>query len=126
MPYKTNRLLDALPDTARKAVTSRLTQRELKQHQVIAEFRELVTEVHFPIDAVISLVIPLATGETVESAMTGRDGAVGASAALNGRVSLNRAIVQISGQTLFCSLEDFRHTVKEHPQVLSLMGSHEQ
>jgi hypothetical protein len=67
MPYKTNRLLDALPNAARKAVTSRLTPAELKQHQVLFDVREVVTDVHFPIDAVVSLVIPLATGEVVET-----------------------------------------------------------
>src|SRR5262245_290513 len=102
MPHKTNRLLDALPAVARQAVASRLTHTELKQEQIIFDVREVVTEVHFPIDTVISLVIPLATGEIVETAMTGRDGVVGAAAALNGRVSLNRAVVQISGQSLYC------------------------
>ena len=58
--------------------------------------------------------------------MTGRDGVVGAGAALNGRVSLNRAIVQIGGQSLSCGLEEFKTIVKEHPPVLSLIGSHEQ
>ena len=58
--------------------------------------------------------------------MTGRDGVIGAAAALNGRISLNRAIVQIGGQSLFCGLEDFKAVVKEHPQLQSLMGAHEQ
>ena len=58
--------------------------------------------------------------------MTGRDGVVGAAAALNGRVSFNRAIVQISGQSLVCDLEDFKIVAKEHPQMLSLIASHEQ
>ena len=58
--------------------------------------------------------------------MTGRDGVVGAAAALNGRVSFNRAIVQISGQSLVCDLEDFKIVAKENPQMLSLIASHEQ
>jgi GAF domain-containing protein len=70
--------------------------------------------------------MPLAEGDVVETAMTGRDGVVGAAAALNGRMSLNRAIVQIGGQSLACDLEDFKALAKEHPRVLSLIGSHEQ
>jgi hypothetical protein len=126
MPYKTNRLLDALPNAARQAVASRLTHTELKQEKILFDVREAVTEVHFPIDAVVSLVVPLATGEIVETAMTGRDGVIGAGAALNGRISLNRAVVQISGQSLYCGLDIFKSLVREHPAVLSLVGSHEQ
>jgi hypothetical protein len=126
MPYKTNRLLDALPENARRAVMPRLTHKELKQHTIIFDVRELISEVHFPIDSVVSLVIPLVTGETVESAMTGRDGLIGAGAALNGRVSLNRAIVQVGGNALSCGLDDFKRIVNEHSRFRALIGSHEQ
>ena len=126
MPHKTNQLLDTLPDLARQAIASRITQIELKQHQIVCDIRESVTEVHFPVDAVVSLVVPLATGEIVETAMTGRDGVLGATAALNGRISLNRAVVLIGGRSLHCGLEPFKAVAKEHPAVLSLIGAHEQ
>jgi CRP-like cAMP-binding protein len=58
--------------------------------------------------------------------MTGRDGVVDVGAALNGRVSHNRAVVQITGQSLYCGLELFKSIIKQHPAVLSLIGSHEQ
>jgi CRP-like cAMP-binding protein len=126
MLYKTNRLLDALPDSVRRAVVSRLTHRELKQGQVLFDIRQAVTEIHFPLDAVVSLVIPLATGEAVETAMTGRDGVVGATVALNGRVSLNRAVVQIAGRSLSCGIDVFKGLIKEHSSFRALMGAHEE
>lgn len=126
MPHKTNRLLGALPAEARAALMSQLKPTKLEHHRVLFDVRELVTEVHFPIDAVVSLVIPLSTGEVVETAMVGRDGLIGAGAALNGRVSLNRAVVQIGGQSLYCPLDVFKTIVKEQPDVLSLIGAHEQ
>src|SRR5262245_51032118 len=125
MPYKTNRLLDALPDSVGRAVISRLTHRELKQHDVLVDIHEAVSDIHFPINSVVSLVIPLTTGEVIETAMTGRDGVIGASAALNGRVSLNRAIVQIAGHSLSCSLDQFMDIVREHSRLRSLINSHE-
>jgi len=78
-----------LPDLANRALVARLTPTELKQHQVLFDVGDAVTQLHFPIDAVVSLVMPLADGDVVETAMTGRDGVVGAAAALNGRMSLN-------------------------------------
>src|SRR5207248_3143304 len=80
----------------------------------------------FPTDAVISLVVPLSTGETVETAMVGRDGVIGASAALNGRVSLNRAIVQIGGHSVRCPLDPLKSILRSHPDIQSLIGAHEQ
>jgi GAF domain-containing protein len=126
MPYGTNRLIDALPGPARQALTSRLTHTELEQHKTLFKIGDVVTQVHFPIDAVVSLVMPLTTGEAVETAMTGRDGAIGAGAALNGWVSLDRAVVQIGGQALSCDREDFKAVAKENPYILSLIGAHEQ
>jgi len=93
---KSNLLLQALPDPEREALASHLEQIELRQHNVLFDIRDAITDVYFAADAVVSLVIPLSTGEVVETAMVGRDGVIGAAAALNGRVSLNQAIVQIS------------------------------
>jgi CRP-like cAMP-binding protein len=42
--------------------------------------------------------VDLAAGETIEIAMIGRDSVVGSDAALNGRLSLNRATVQVAGR----------------------------
>ncbi len=58
--------------------------------------------------------------------MVGRDGIVGAGAALNGRVSLNRAIVQIGGEFLVCPLEPLKEALETHPNIRSLFGAHEQ
>jgi len=105
---------------------SRLIYKELTQHHVLFDVRDLVSEVHFPLDAVVSLVIPLANGDAIQSAMTGRDGVIGAGAALNGRVSLNRAIVQMNGHSLGCGIEDFKHIINNYPPVRALVGAHEQ
>ena len=58
--------------------------------------------------SIISLVVSLSTGETIEAAMIGRDGAVGISGALDGSVSPSRAVVQISGEALVCHVSAFK------------------
>lgn len=126
MHFKTNLLLDALPLGEHQALASHLTQIELKQHEIPFDVRDTVREVYFPIDAVVSLVIPLSTGEVVETAMVGRDGLVGSSAALNGGVSLNRAIIQVGGSCLRCSVGPLKEILKDHSTVRSLLGAHEQ
>jgi CRP-like cAMP-binding protein len=41
-------------------------------------------------------------------------------------VSLNQAIVQISGQALRCPVEPLKEILEEHSHIRSLMGGHEQ
>src|SRR5207237_177056 len=125
-PLKGNLLLDALPDGERQALAAHLTRVEIKQHQILFDVRKTVGDVYFPTDAVISLVIPLSTGEMIETAMVGRDGVIGAAAALNGRVSLNRAIVQIGGHCLRCPVEPLKVILKNHSAIQSMIGAHEQ
>lgn len=50
-----------------------------------------VTDIYFPIGAIISLVVGLSSGEIIEAAMVGKDGVVGAFAALGGNVPVNQA-----------------------------------
>src|SRR5690242_8004257 len=74
-----------------------------KQHAVLFEAEQEIKHVYFPTTAVISLVAALEGGEVVEAAMVGADGVIGASAALDGRISLSRGIVQLSGEIVVCS-----------------------
>jgi CRP-like cAMP-binding protein len=126
LPDKTNLLLQALPDAERAALAPHLTPTELKQHQLLFDIRDTIGTIYFAANAVVSLVIPLSTGEVVETAMVGRDGIIGAAAALNGRVSLNQAIVQVGGHALGCQVEALKAILKEHPYVQALIGAHEQ
>jgi CRP-like cAMP-binding protein len=126
VPYKTNLLLEAWPNPERQALAAHLTRAPLNSHDVTFDVREAIDQVYFPVDAVVSLVVPLSTGEIVETAMVGRDGLIGAASALNGRVSLNRAVVQIGGDCLRCPVETFRAIVKDNSQIQSLIGAHEQ
>ena len=102
MPVGRNLLLQALPAAERAVLAPHLEPIELKQQLTLFDIRDAITDVYFAFDAVVSLVIPLSTGEIIETAMVGRDGVIGAAAALNGRISLNRAIVQIGGKSLRC------------------------
>jgi CRP-like cAMP-binding protein len=121
-----NLLLDSLPEADRQAIERNLKRVDLEAQQTLYDLRGVIKEIHFPIDAVISLVIPLSTGEIVETAMVGRDGVVGAAAALNGRASLNCALVQIGGTSLACAVDPLREIMQTHRSVRSLIGAHEQ
>jgi hypothetical protein len=97
IPHSPNHLLAALPAAAFKMLRPYLETIELVQEGVLVGAGDRLTRVFFPHNGAISLVVSLAGGGMVEVAMIGCDSIFGASAALDGRISLTDAIVQLPG-----------------------------
>jgi CRP-like cAMP-binding protein len=126
LPSAPNLLLEVLPAAERAVLAPHLTRIELQQHDVLFDLRDRIRYLYFALDAVVSLVVPLSTGEVIETAMAGRDGVIGATAGLNGRASLNRGIVQIGGSCLRCPVEPLKRVLRDLPCLRALLGGHEQ
>ena len=90
-----NKLLNSLPPPDLAALRPHLKPVDLLQDSILFEIGGAVDQVYFPHSGVVSLVVSLATGETIECAMIGRESAVGGSSALGGPISICKAIVQI-------------------------------
>jgi CRP-like cAMP-binding protein len=126
MPHKDNLLLASLSPGDLVALQPHLKLVHLEQEQVLFEAGERIDATYFPTSAVVSLVVTLSSGQVVEAAMVGRDGVVGASAALDGRLSLSRAIIQLSGDAMVCGLAGLRSAAMQSQPLLSLLIRHEQ
>jgi CRP-like cAMP-binding protein len=124
--YTSNLLLAVMMPRDLELLSPILRPVELKQQAVLYDIGDKIGMVYFPSDAVVSMVVSLSTGEMVEAAMVGRDGVVGALAALDGKVSLTRAIVQVGGSGAACDVDAFKRVVLQSPTLLSLLLSHEQ
>jgi len=121
-----NLLLDLISRADLELLKPHLGPAYLKQHQVLFEADEEIRRVYFPVGAIISLIVTLSTGEMIEVAMVGIDGVVGASAALDGKVSLSRGVVQLSGDTVVCDLDALKSAALQSPGLLALLIRHEQ
>ena len=121
-----NLLLNQLSDDDFRRLEPYLKITPFKQHTTLFEADQPIKQVYFPTTAVVSLVATLETGETVEAAMVGMDGLVGASAALDGRISLSRGIVQLAGDIIVCSIDGLKSAALQSPKLLSLLIRHEQ
>jgi CRP-like cAMP-binding protein len=97
VPRSLNRLLAALPAADFELLRPHLGTVEFVQEAVLVGAGDKLTQVFFPHSGVISLVVSLAGGGMVEVAMVGRDSVFGASAALDGNISLTHTIVQFPG-----------------------------
>ena len=121
-----NELLTALFSRTQSELKQHVRTADLQQWQVLAEPLEPMTRVYFPYSGIISFFVPLKDGDLVQTGVVGRDGAVGALQALEGRVSLSRVIVQIPGQAAVVQAERLAEVVQDHPALRSLILSHEQ
>jgi CRP-like cAMP-binding protein len=123
-----NLLPASVSDDVYAALQPHLKIVELKHGAVIAETGGTVKNVYFPHSGIISLVVELSVGDMIETAMVGRDGVVNAAAALDGKVSLNKGIVQLVGVASVIGVDalalvadkfsDFRALLIRHEQVL--------
>jgi CRP-like cAMP-binding protein len=121
-----NLLLDQLSPADFKLLEPHLKPVHFKQHYVLFEADTEIRNVYFPAGVVVSLVVTLSTGEMVEAAMVGRDGVVGALAALDGKVSLSRGVVQLGGDGMVCDPDALKSIACQRPDMLSLLIRHEQ
>jgi hypothetical protein len=68
----------------------------------------------------------LSSGQMIEAAMVGRDSMLGATAALDGQVSLNKAIVQLPGHSEVLNVAKFRQVADQSPALRTTLLRHEQ
>jgi len=126
MSKSPNRLLASLPSDVYSALTPHLKIVELKFGDVLAEAGSEIRQVYFPYAGVISLVVELKVGSMIETAMVGHDGVVNAAPALDGKVSLNKGIVQLSGSAGVMEVDRLRRLADELKPFRSLLIRHEQ
>ncbi len=131
-PRSANHLLAGLSPEDFELLRPHLRPAELVFGEVLAETGAPLGQAYFPLGGVISLVVALATGETVESAMVGRDSVFGASIAFDGKIARSHAIVQNAGLT--CTVDgvhlqqaaersaSLRSTLIRHEQVILLQS----
>ncbi|WP_247504612.1 Crp/Fnr family transcriptional regulator [Bradyrhizobium sp. 1] len=125
MPHA-NAILASLSASDAAALRPHLKPTHLQQKTVLYEAGDTIDSVYFPLGAVVSLVVTLATGETTEAAMVGRDGAVGMASALDGRVAMSRAIVQLGGDAMVCDPAAFSGAALQSQSLISRIMRHEQ
>ena len=108
-----NRIMDALPASARRACHKTLV--DLPAGKLLARQGEPITQVFFPTTAVCSVAVELASGDKAETAIVGSDGFTGVPLVLGSRISEASKTIQVPGQGYLLSAS----------QLLDLCGQHE-
>jgi CRP-like cAMP-binding protein len=91
-----NRILDALPTSARRHYAKTLV--ELPAGTMIVRQGERITQVFFPTTAVCSVAVELASGDKAETAMVGHDGFIGVPLVLGMQISNASKTIAVAGE----------------------------
>ena len=121
-----NSILASLSPASFEQIKPHLRLADLKQGAVVFETRGIIENVYFPHNGIISLVVELKEGDMLETAMVGKDGVLGASSALDGKLSLNKAIVQGAGVASALKADKARELARADDHFHSLLIRHEQ
>jgi CRP-like cAMP-binding protein len=103
-----NRLLDALPAGHATGLTGDVVILTLKAKQSTQSAGERMAFVDFPIDAVLSVIATLKTGETVEVGTVGNESFVELEAALDCTLASRTSFCQVEGRVGRMSIESFQ------------------
>lgn len=119
-----NQLLGAMEPDARKRIEAQLEPVDFKLGQMVCDAGGLLRHAYFPQGSVLSLLTVLESGEAIETANIGREGAFGLFAAMYSRVSFNRCIVQLEGHTARCPIEFLQLEFNNSEHVRDLFVSY--
>jgi len=117
-----NRLLAALPADSLAALLPVLEPVTLARKQVLYEPRALITSVHFPLTAVVSLQTVLQKKPAVAATLIGWEGLVGLSAAIGAGCDTTQVLVLAAGETLRMPAADVRTRVAADAALREVLG----
>ena len=121
-----NHLLAGLSASDFELISPHLRPFQLKHKASLVRTGEPLRYVYFPDSGVISMVVRLLTGTTIEAGMVGCDSVFGAVSALDGAIAINDAIVQLPGTAMVLSVAQLRRAANESLTFRTVLIRHEQ
>jgi len=120
---RSNRLLKALPEEDYQRLLAHLRPHAVKQKQDMGEAGQRIAEVHFPVDAVVSILTRMDEGPSVEIATIGNEGVVGLTVAWGSEAMNPRelATVQAQGEVVSMDAGTFRAELHRQGALASLI-----
>jgi CRP-like cAMP-binding protein len=122
-----NQFLLNLPPEALEALSAELRTVEVSHGTVLFEMGDDIDSIAFPHSGtLVSIVVSLCHGQTIEAAMVGHRGVVGSSAIMNGQKALSTALVQVPGYLSMAPRERVLELATQDPRFRAKIGCHEQ
>ena len=103
-----NRLLAALPGSALSLIEPHFTSVSLATGTIVHQVGDKIDHIYFPIDGIASLQMVMRDGRAIDTAIVGRDGALGPMASLDPHRSVVRCVVRSAITAFKISAVKFR------------------
>jgi CRP-like cAMP-binding protein len=116
-----NRLLAELRPHDFELLASRLRPFALKQGAMLQEQGMPIEAVYFPVSGLLSLVTVMASGDMLEMAMIGREGAIGLSTGHGNWRAFARAMVQLPGVAMVMPAAQFQEAALRSEPIKDLV-----
>jgi CRP-like cAMP-binding protein len=113
-----NEILRSIPEREWQLISRKLRALQMPSHFVMHEPHQSSKFLYFPQSGLISLVVFMRDGRTVEAGIVGNEGIVGMPAMMGYSRHPLQEVVQISGAALRIPLADFRKLAPRLPQLL--------
>ena len=116
-----NELLASMPPEVLLRIAPQLELVDLPLGQVLYESGSQIAHVHFPINAIVSLLYVLEDGASAEIAVVGHEGLVGIALFMGGETTPSRAVVQSAGKGYRLSAAHIKTEFNRGGPVLHLL-----
>jgi CRP-like cAMP-binding protein len=116
-----NELLASMPSEVWLRIAPQLELVDLPLGKVLYESGCQIAHVHFPIDAIVSLLYVLENGASAEIAVVGYEGLVGIALFMGGETTPSRAVVQSAGKGYRLSAAHIKGEFNRGGPVLHLL-----
>jgi CRP-like cAMP-binding protein len=116
-----NHFLSCLSAEDTAALRPHLRHIALPRGSILDQVGEPVDRVIFPYSGAISFVLRLSTGQGIEVGMIGRNGPIGANAALDQSTAFNQAVVQVDFTGVAIGSVIFGRIAEKSPSLLSAL-----
>jgi CRP-like cAMP-binding protein len=121
-----NAFIAALPTSDQDALQQYLKDVELSNSMILFSAGDEIERVYFPYSGIVSIVVVLTDGDVVEAGMLGNNSLIGGSAALDGPVAINQAIIQSPGYGSYIDRRTIRRLARDSETLRSHIARHQQ
>ncbi|WP_227537960.1 Crp/Fnr family transcriptional regulator [Marinobacter vulgaris] len=115
--YEQNRLLAALPASAKARIFPRLKLIEMKLGDVIYESDQSIEFVYFPTNSIVSLLYVMTNGSSAEISVVGNEGMAGIAVFMGVDSTPSRTVVQSRGFAYRMPAEELKTEFDNSPEV---------
>lgn len=116
-----NHLLSALPAEVRARIFPELVEVTMPLGMVLYEPGDVMNNVYFPIDSIVSLLYVMENGSSAEISVVGNEGVIGISLFMGGESTPSRAVVQSAGNAYRLSANLMKTEFNRHSETMILM-----